>query len=109
VGRGAEVITSRLPFVFHVRLVAPLEKRIQHASQYYNLTDEDAAKMIKDADHARRRYLRRYFDADIDDPLLYDVVLNTGRLGLVRTADLIAHAAMRHYEEFLETRTKHVG
>jgi cytidylate kinase len=109
VGRGAEVITSRLPFVFHVRLVAPLEKRIQHASQYYNLTEEDAAKMIKDADHARRRYLRRYFDADIDDPLLYDVVLNTGRLGLVRTADLIAHAAMRHYEEFLETRTKHVG
>jgi cytidylate kinase len=109
VGRGAEVITSRLPFVFHVRLVAPLEKRIQHASQYYSLTEEDAAKMIKDADHARRRYLRRYFDADIDDPLLYDVVLNTGRLGLVRTADLIAHAAMRHYEEFLETRTKHVG
>jgi CMP/dCMP kinase len=109
VGRGAEVITSRLPYVFHVRLVAPLEKRIQHASQYYNLSEEEAAKMIKEADHARRRYLRRYFDADIDDPLLYDVVLNTGRLGFIRTADLIAQAAMRHYEEFLETRAKHVG
>ena len=109
VGRGAEAITRRLPFVFHVRLVAPLEKRIQHASRYYNLTEEDAAKMIKEADHARGRYLRRYFDADVEDPLLYDLVLNTGRLGFVRTADLIAHAAMRHYEEFLETRTKHIG
>jgi cytidylate kinase len=107
VGRGAEVITSRLPFVFHVRLVAPLEKRIQHATQYYNLTEEDAAKMIREADHARRRYLRRYFDAEPDDPLLYDIVLNTGRLGFVRTADLIAQAATRHYEEFLETRAKH--
>jgi cytidylate kinase len=104
VGRGAEAITSRLPFVFHVRLVAPLENRIQHASRYYNLTEEDAAKMIKEADHARRRYLRRYFDADVDDPLLYDIVLNTGRLGFVRTAEIIAQAAMRHYAEFLETR-----
>jgi cytidylate kinase len=109
VGRGAEAITSRLPFVFHVRLVAPLADRIQHASRYYNLTEEEAAKMIKDADHARRRYLRRYFDADVDDPLLYDIVLNTGRLGFVRTADLVAQGAMRHYEEFLETRAKHTG
>lgn len=104
VGRGAEAITSRLPFVFHVRLVAPLENRIKHASRYYNLTEEDAAKMIKEADHARRRYLRRYFDADVDDPLLYDVVLNTGRLGFVRTAEIIAQAAMKHYAQFLETR-----
>jgi cytidylate kinase len=104
VGRGAEAITSRLPFVFHVRLVAPLENRIQHASRYYNLTEEDAARMIKEADHARRRYLRRYFDADVDDPLLYDVVLNTGRLGFVRTAEIIAQAAMKHYAQFLETR-----
>jgi cytidylate kinase len=104
VGRGAEAITSRLPFVFHVRLVAPLANRIQHASRYYNLTEEDAAKMIKEADHARRRYLRRYFDADVDDPLLYDVVLNTGRLGFVRTAEIIAQAAMKHYAQFLETR-----
>jgi cytidylate kinase len=104
VGRGAEAITSRLPFVFHVRLVASVENRIRHASRYYNLTEEDAAKMIKEADLARRRYLRRYFDADVDDPLLYDVVLNTGRLGFVRTAELIAQAAMRHYAEFLETR-----
>jgi Cytidylate kinase len=109
VGRGAEVITSRLPFVFHVRLVAPLEKRIQHASQYYSLTEEEAAKMIKETDHARRRYLRRYFDAEPDNPLLYDLVLNTGRLGFVRTAELIAQAAMRHYEEFLEVRAKRVG
>jgi cytidylate kinase len=109
VGRGAEAITNRLPFVFHVRLVAPLEKRIQHASQYYKITEEDAAKMIKEADHARRRYLRRYFDADVEDPLLYDLVLNTGRLGFVRTAELIAQAAMRHYEEFLDTRFRHTG
>jgi cytidylate kinase len=104
VGRGADVVTKRLPYVFHVRLVAPVEKRVQHAVQYYNLTAADAAEKVREEDRARRRYLRRYFDADIEDPLLYDLVINTGRLGFVRTAELIAQAAMRNYEEFLKTR-----
>jgi cytidylate kinase len=103
VGRGGEVITSRLPYVFHVRLVAPLEKRIDHASRYYKLSPAEAAKMVKEADHARRRYLRRYFDADVNDPLLYDLVLNTETLGHSRSAEIIAHAAMEHYHDLLES------
>jgi cytidylate kinase len=102
VGRGAEVVTKRLPYVFHVRLVAPLEKRVEQGAHYYNLTATDAAKKVREEDQARRRYLRRYFDADIDDPLLYDLVINTGRLGFARAAELIAQAAMRNYEEFLK-------
>jgi cytidylate kinase len=109
VGRGAEVITNRLPYVFHARLVAPLEKRIHHTAQYYNLTTADAAKLIKESDHARRRYLRRYFDADVDDPLLYDLVLNTGRLGFARAAEVLEQAVLRHHEEFLSRQTLHAG
>jgi cytidylate kinase len=101
VGRGAEVITNRLPYVFHVRLVAPLEQRIQHTSKYYNLSEAEAARLVKESDQARRRYLRRYFDADIDDPLLYDLVLNTGRLGFARAAEIVAQATLQNYEEFL--------
>ena len=88
VGRAAEVVTKRLPYVFHVRLVSPVEKRVQHVAEYYGLTVPDAAKRVREEDQARRRYLRRYFDADIDDPLLYDLVINTGRLGFMRAAEL---------------------
>jgi cytidylate kinase len=62
----------------------------------------DAAKRVREEDHARRRY----FDADIDDPLLYDLVINTGRLGFTRAAELIAQAAMRKYEEFLKRQPR---
>jgi hypothetical protein len=34
VGRGAEVATQLLPYVLHVRLVAPLSKRINQAAQF---------------------------------------------------------------------------
>jgi hypothetical protein len=96
VGRGANVITARLPNVLHVRLVAPLAKRVRHAVNYYHLSEVEAAKLVREQDNARRRYVRRYFNSEIDDPSLYDVTLNTGRLGFAHTAEIIAHLALQH-------------
>jgi len=97
VGRGGNVITARLPNVFHVRLAAPLATRIRHTAEYYQLSETDAAKFVREHDHARRRYVRRYFNAEIDDPTLYDVTLNTGRLGFDRAAEGIALLALQHH------------
>jgi cytidylate kinase len=102
VGRGASVITARLPNVFHVRLVAPLATRVRHAAEYHHLSEAEAAKLVREQDQARRRYLRRHFNAEIDDPILYDVTLNTGRLGFARTAEGIAQLALQHHHAFAE-------
>jgi CMP/dCMP kinase len=102
VGRGSNVITARLPNVFHVRLVAPVAVRIRHAAECYHLGEAEAAKLVRVQDHARRRYLGRYFNAEIDDPTLYDVTLNTGRLGFARTAEVIAQLAIQHHSRFCE-------
>jgi hypothetical protein len=103
VGRGANVITARLPNVFHVRLVAPLATRIRHTTEYYHLSETDAAKFVREQDQARRRYLRRYFNCEIDDPTLYDVTLNTGRLGFTRAAEVIAQLALQHRHALVQT------
>jgi cytidylate kinase len=47
-------------------------------------------KLVREQDQARRRYLRRYFNAEIDEPTLYDLTLNTGRMGFARAAEAIA-------------------
>ena len=106
VGRGANVITARLPNVLHVRLVAPLATRIWHSAQYYHLSEAEAAKFVREHDHARRRYVRRYFNAEIDDPTLYDVTLNTGRWGFAHTAEIIAQLALQHRDAFAERAKK---
>jgi cytidylate kinase len=100
VGRGASVITARLPNVFHVRLVAPLATRIRHTAEYYQLNEAEAAKFVREKDQARRRYVRRYFNAEIDDPTLYDVTLSTGRFGFARAAEVIAQLALQHHHAF---------
>lgn len=94
IGRGGNVITARQPHVLHVRLVAPLEQRIQHAHQFYNLTRHEAHKFCLSQDHARERYLKKYFDADINDPLLYHLTINTGLVSYDEAANLIGDAVL---------------
>ena len=104
VGRGAEVVTQLLPYVLHVRLVAPLSKRITHAQEFYGLSPNAATMKVSEEDHARHRYLRRYFDSDCDNPLLYHLVINTAKTGFEDAAEIITHAALRHHKEFLQGR-----
>ena len=103
VGRGGNVITASLPNVFHVRLVAPIATRIRHTAKYYHLSEAEAAKFVREQDHARRRYVRRYFNSEIDDPSLYDVTLDTGRLGFARTTEAIAQLALQHRHALVQT------
>jgi cytidylate kinase len=95
VGRGGNIITARLPNVLHVRLVAPLWMRLRHSEEYYHLSEGEAVKFVREKDQARRRYVRRYFNAEIDDPTLYDVTLNTGRLGFAGAAEVITQMALQ--------------
>ena len=90
VGRGANVITRGLDNMIHVRLVAPLDFRLQHVKGFYNLSTSEALAFINRADRARTRYLRQYFSRKIEDPLLYDLVINTATTGLETAAGLIA-------------------
>ena len=104
VGRGAEVITQLLPYVLHVRLVAPLSKRIIQAADFYGLSANEAGLRVTQEDEARQRYLRRYFNSDSDNPLLYHLVINTAKTGFAGTAEIIVEAALQHYNRYLHSR-----
>lgn len=94
IGRGGNVVTARLPDVLHVRLVAPFEKRVAHAHKYYHMTMAEAHKFCLTEDQGRARYLKKYFNADINDPLLYHMVINTGQLNYAAAARLIGEAVL---------------
>jgi cytidylate kinase len=95
IGRGGNMVTAKLPHVLHVRLVAPLEKRIEHCAETLQMTREKAAKFCPAEDHARQRYFRKYFNADIDDPLLYHMIINTGQVGYDEAARIIGDAVLK--------------
>jgi len=88
-GRGATILTASLPHVVHVRIVAPLERRIANMQEFEHLSHKAAAERVHQEDQGRQRYVRRHFNRDIDDPLLYHLVINTGLVSLEDTARLI--------------------
>lgn len=91
-GRGANVVTGKLLEVFHVRLVASLKQRIKRIEDVCGLNPREATRLADREDLARRRYLKQFFDKDIDDPLLYHMVINTDRISSQDAARMIVLA-----------------
>ena len=107
VGRGANIITSKLKNTFHVRLVASLEKRVEHIIGLMGLTEKEALKYIKKEDENRKKYLKSYFHADIEDPLLYHMIVNTDLLTHKGAAYLIAEAVVQKFSHLFPQFSHH--
>ena len=97
IGRGATIATAQLPNVFHVRLVASLTTRISRIQASHSLTAEQAMRFVAKEDRGRQRYVRANFHVQLDDALLYHMVLNTDRLGFKDAAALIAQGAASYF------------
>ena len=96
IGRGATVITGKVDYVFHVRLVGSLEKRVAHIQELHGLNKQAALELVRREDRGRRRYLKAHFKTDLDDPLFYHLVINTDLVSYENAAQLIADAMLRH-------------
>jgi hypothetical protein len=94
IGRGSNVITRQVEDGFHVRLVGSREARIRRVRQRMGLDGDEASEYVRRVDLGRARYVKKYYGRDIDDPLLYHVVINTDRLSVDEVAEIIADAVM---------------
>jgi cytidylate kinase len=95
IGRGANVITSKLDYVFHVRLVGSAATRAQYVRQRDpSLSEKAALELVQQEDHGRQRYLHKYFRKEVDDPLLYHMVINTDLVPYEEAARVIAGAVV---------------
>jgi len=91
-GRGSQFILKDHPDAFHVLTVAPLATRITRVMQQENLDEGAAKKEINRFDKSRRAFIRKYFEANLEDPNHYDLVINTGHLDFESAAVLVAKA-----------------
>lgn len=94
IGRGANVITARLKHIFHVRLVASLTKRVERIQENDQLDRKAALAFIRREDVGRKRYLKKHYQKDIEDPLFYHLVINTDLVPYEKAARIIGDAMM---------------
>lgn len=91
VGRGAEYILP-VPFGLRVRMVAPFDVRTERIVRANGLTSEAAQALVGKVDQERRIFIRSQFQGNANDPLNYDLVLNTGALSVEGTAEIVLAA-----------------
>lgn len=99
VGRGGQVILKDKPGVFHVRIEAPLELRIQKMKETLRQARQEfhadialrreAQDLILERDAASENYIKRFYNVSWDDPFLYHVLFNTARLTTEQAARFI--------------------
>ncbi len=99
VGRGGQLILRGHPNALHVRIVAPLEVRVERLAASKSIPAKAALAQIKASDRTRRLYFQKFYQADWDDPELYDLTINTARIFPASAVGLIHRALTLPREE----------
>jgi cytidylate kinase len=89
IGRGGAILLREVPFCLRVRLVAPLEVRIERVMVRESLDREAAARLIRQVDNERECYIKAVYGLAWEAEQFYDLVLNTGLLTYQEVADLL--------------------
>lgn len=91
-GHGSQFLLRDFGCALHVFVFASESTRVDRVKQLYGLSENGARKLIRKSDHEQRGYMKYAFHMDWDDPSLYDLLINTEKLGLEGAGRLISHA-----------------
>ena len=92
IGRGSNFVLKDSPDVLHVGVVATLEFRIGMTMQRNGIDRAEAENYIADEEWSRISFFKKHFKANPDDPILYDMMVNPGKLGIETSANVIVQA-----------------
>lgn len=82
VGFGSQMIFSGRRDALHVRLIASKDVRIARAKKQYHVSNEEAACILNTADKKHKRFVSTVYNADLTDPSLYHLILNTSLMSV---------------------------
>jgi len=80
VGRGAANICQAVPGGMHLRLVAPVEWRVEQLAKAENISESRAARRVRDLDENRESFYTRFWGKDALEPERYTVTFNLSRV-----------------------------
>jgi len=89
VGRSAPVILADAPHTLRVRVDAPERLRAERVAQREGLTPAAALDYLRSTDRERAARVRFFYGVPLEEPLLYDLVLDTERLGVPQCAAIV--------------------
>jgi len=94
-GHAGHLLLEGVRPVVRVRIVAPLEYRLEAAMRDHGLSREGAERFVAEADAERRSWTRFLYGVEWGDPALYDLVINLEKVSCDAACELVAELAAR--------------
>jgi cytidylate kinase len=100
-GGGGQWLLRGVPHVLRTRIVAPFPERVTRltatlsAQGRERVTPKTVAQFIRRDDIQKTARMRYLFDADVKDPNLYDILINTAAFSREGAVNLLADVARR--------------
>lgn len=91
-GRGGQDLLKDIDSVLRVRIIAPFEDRVERWAEREWLDPDLARVLVRKSDQQRAGFIKYYFDRDWNDPLAYDLIINTVSLSEETSVKLICDA-----------------
>lgn len=92
-GLAGHFFVQNVSHVLKVRIIAEMEDRVSLVMQRDNLEHDEALRVLKSTDAARRKWSHHLYGIDTNDPSLYDLVIHIKKLSNDDAANMICHAA----------------
>ena len=92
-GHGSQFLLRDFGCALQVFIRASESARIKYLMTQSGMEKNAAKKLIHKSDHERSGFFRFAFHMDWDDPSLYDLVINTEKIGVDGAAKLIMESA----------------
>jgi cytidylate kinase len=100
VGRGASYILPK-EVCLRVLVIAPLQTRIDNVIKAYGVSESEAKRRILRTESDRKAFIRKYFNADMTDPMNYDLVINTQNFDINTAVKILTEAFnSRHWYNY---------
>jgi len=100
VGRGASYILPK-EVCLRVLVVSPLQTRIDNVIKAYGVSENETKRRVLRTESDRKAFIRKYFDADMTDPMNYDLVINTQNFDIDTAAKIVTEAfSSRHWYNY---------
>lgn len=92
-GHAGHLLLRGIPQVLKIRLIAPLDFRIDMLrAKNKGMTAQEAEKYIEEVDKKRIEWTRFLYQVDWHDASLYDIVLNLASITIEGACELVARA-----------------
>ena len=96
VGRCSETKLKKYPALVSLFVLGDMSEKVKRVMEVYSLSEEEAQRLITKKDKKRKRYHNYHCTGHWGDSRLYDLSINSSRLGIEGTVDYL--------EEYVKAR-----